>query len=128
MRQADIGIIPIDPEVNPEGWNLKSENRLTMKMCVGLPVISTPIPSYEAVVEHGQNGFLARSRHDWIECLETLRDPALRRGIGERARESVMKKYSMDEQARRLIEVLRSLIADSAAEISPGFPHPRVAG
>src|SRR5262245_13402553 len=66
LRQADIGIIPIRPDDNPEGWNLKSENRLTMKMCLGLPVIATPIPSYEAVIEHGRNAFLARTQADWL--------------------------------------------------------------
>jgi len=110
MRQADIGIIPIDQEDNPEGWNLKSENRLTMKMCVGLPVIATPIPSYQAVVEHGRNGFLARTQTDWLTCLEALRDPGLRRAMGERARETVIKTYSKEEQACRLIEALLAIL------------------
>jgi len=124
MRQADIGIIPIDPKDNPEGWNLKSENRLTMKMCAGLPVIATPIPSYEAVVEQGRNGFLARTQTDWLACLEALRDPALRRDVGERARESVIKKYSKEEQARRLIEVLLGLVQSPAGK-RPGMAPAR---
>ncbi len=50
MRRADIGIIPIEtwpehePGMLPPSWKVKSENRLTMKMCIGLPVIATPIP------------------------------------------------------------------------------------
>jgi hypothetical protein len=110
LRQADIGIIPIDPQDNPEAWDLKSENRLTMKMCVGLPVIATPIPSYEAVVEHGRNGFLPRTQSAWLTCLEALRDPVLRRDIGETARQTVIKKYSKEEQARRLIQALHALL------------------
>src|SRR5206468_5480658 len=105
MCRADIGIIPIDPQDNLEGWNLKSENRLTMKMCVGLPVIATPIPSYERVIEQGRNGFLARTEHDWLACLDALRDPALRRDMGGTARQTVIKRYSKNEQARLLIEV-----------------------
>jgi glycosyltransferase involved in cell wall biosynthesis len=114
MRQADIGIIPIDaspahePGSNAPKWKVKSENRLTMKMCAGLPVVATPIPAYEPVIEQGHNGFLARSRRDWIQCLEALRDPDARREIGQRARESVLVRYSMDEQARRLIAVLEA--------------------
>lgn len=106
MCDADVGIIPIEPGLNPEVWNLKSENRLTMKMCVGLPVIATPIPSYEAVVEHGRTGFLARTPADWFSCLEALRDPARRREVGERGREAVIKAYSKEEQARLLLEAL----------------------
>ena len=119
MRQADIGIIPIEtrpehePGLLPPTWKVKSENRLTMKMCMGLPVIATPIPAYEPVIEQGRNGFLAHSRQDWIACLDALRDPAARRAIGEQARQSVLKRYSMEEQARRLIAVLRGLVVDS---------------
>ena len=65
MLNADVGIIPISThlldsygELPPE-WMRKSENRLTLKMSIGLPVIATPIPSYEAVIDHGRNGFLA---------------------------------------------------------------------
>jgi glycosyltransferase involved in cell wall biosynthesis len=115
MRQADIGIIAIDTSPGPEPgessprWKVKSENRLTMKMAVGLPVIATPIPAYEPVMEHGQGGFFARSRSDWMTYLDALRDPMYRRTIGQQARESVLTRYSQEEQARRLIEVLREL-------------------
>ena len=117
MVQADFGIIPVEatpcsgPDSIPPPWMVKSENRLTMKMAVGLPVIATPIPSYEAVVEQGVNGFLARSRVEWFEFLERRRDPALRRAMGDRARASVLPRYSMEEQARRMVAVLSELVA-----------------
>lgn len=112
MLQADIGIIPIDTTTpslaagTDPAWKLKSENRLTMKMSMALPVIATPIPSYEAVIEHGVNGFLARSARDWTTCLQALRDPDLRREIGLAARKSVAHRFSMAEQARKLMRVL----------------------
>ena len=115
LQQADIGIIPIETNSEhtalgqPESWKTKSENRLTMKMCVGLPVIATPIPSYERVIEQGKNGFLARTREDWMAYFEALRDPSLRQAVGEQARASVLQPYSIQEQARRLIAVLRGL-------------------
>lgn len=117
MRSADIGIIPIEVDQvrDPTGeWKVKSENRLTLMMAMGLPVVATPIPSYEPVVEQGVNGFLARSLDDWQQQLEALRDPALRRSIGQRARETALAGYSMDLQAQRLIAVLRSLVKDKA--------------
>lgn len=116
LRRADIGIIPIDmqPPVAPNSpepsWKIKSENRLTMKMCVGLPVIATPIPSYEPVVEHGRNGFFARSQAEWLEYLEALRDPQLRRSIGTAARNSVIERYSMQSQAEKLVQVFNALL------------------
>ncbi|PIL39395.1 hypothetical protein CR103_13005 [Massilia psychrophila] len=118
MCRADIGIIPIDtnPEHCPEAaapfWKVKSENRLTMKMCVGLPVVATPIPSYEPIIKQGVNGFLARTALDWKQSLEELRDPAVRRGVGENARETVIDNYSMSAQAASLIDVLNHIMIE----------------
>lgn len=116
MMQADIGIIPVErtsehlPGMQHPAWRVKSENRLTMKMGIGLPVVATPIPSYECVIEHGRNGFFADTRAEWRECLDALRDPQLRRMIGQSARASVFERFSLDEQARRLMAVIRSLL------------------
>ena len=115
LRDADIGIIPIETgteqqeSISPPAWKVKSENRLTMKMCVGLPVIATPIPAYELIIEQGVNGFLARSGNDWAGSLEALRDPKLRKTIGMQARESVVERFSMQEQARQLVRILNTL-------------------
>lgn len=116
MRQADIGVIPVETAAEagagvPPAWQVKSENRLTLKMSMGLPVIATPIPSYEPVIEHGVNGFFARSRRDWEACLTALRDPARRREMGLAARASVAEKYSMPAQASKLIGVVREVCA-----------------
>lgn len=115
MQNADIGIIPIEPTselakgTSVPTWQVKSENRLTLKMAIGLPVVATPIPSYEPVIESGKNGFLANSHADWLRDLEILRDPAARKEIGNLARASVVGRYSMQEQARLLIESLQSV-------------------
>ena len=119
MHSADMGIIPIevDPVRDPTGeWKVKSENRLTLKMAMGLPVVATPIPSYEPVIEQGVNGFLARSLDDWMQCLTALRDPALRQHVGEKARETALARYSMDRQAERLIGVLRQVLSAQPVE------------
>jgi glycosyltransferase involved in cell wall biosynthesis len=129
LLEADVGIIPVDAESAAEpadsvpSWMVKSENRLTLKMSVGLPVVASPIPSYEAVVQQGRNGFLARSEAEWWQHLEALRDPALRRRIGERARQSVHERYSMNEQARRLLAVLHGLLHDAPAPLASGPGH-----
>jgi hypothetical protein len=118
---ADIAIIPIDDaEVQtadglPPMWKRKSENRLTLKMSAGLPVITTPIPSYEPVIVHGVNGFFARSLAEWGACFEALRDPALRERMGAAAKASVVNRYSMEEQSRRLIAVLHGLLPNVTA-------------
>lgn len=119
MRRADIGIIPIevDPVRDPTGeWKVKSENRLTLKMAVGLPVVATPIPSYEPVIEQGVNGFLARGTAEWLQHLSALRDPALRKSMGQQARQTALERYSMDRQAEKLIAVLSGLVDGPARD------------
>jgi glycosyltransferase involved in cell wall biosynthesis len=128
MLTADIGIIPIDVHAQalpgqPEPpWKVKSENRLTMKMACGLPVVATPIPSYRAVIEDGVNGFLASTRADWDRCLDALRDPALRRAMGEHARRSVIERFSMQEQARRFVAVCDGLLQHEPAPVLERSP------
>ena len=113
MRQADIGIVPIEREPQhqpgsvPPAWKLKSENRLTMKMSVGLPVIASRIPSYDPVIEQGVTGYLAETEQDWIHLLNKLRNPCLRASIGVKARASVLERYSKERQAQLLLRVLR---------------------
>ena len=116
LARADIGIIPVDSApwvagvgVPAPGWKLKSENRLTLKMSVGLPVVATPIPAYEPVITQGANGYLAQSRAQWLEALDALRDPEARRRIGQAARASVLHRFSQQEQARRLVDVFTLL-------------------
>ena len=115
MKQADIGIIPIDrygaedQERLPPDWMLKSENRLTMKMAAALPVVATPIPSYETLIRNGKNGFLANSDSDWQDALEALRNPSLRLEIGRQARSDVIERFSIDSQATSFMAVLESL-------------------
>lgn len=115
MLEADIGIIPIDTGVAADsgapapGWKVKSENRLSMKMSLCLPVIATEIPSYTGLIENGVSGFFARTRQDWLDALETLRDPEARQRIGKCARDAVLERYSMEEQARLFIAVLNRL-------------------
>lgn len=123
LTKADIGIIPIkaDSSDNPKRlrhWEIKSENRLTLKMSVGLPVIATPIPSYEPIVVQGTNGFLARGREEWMAALEALREPSTRIAIGQSARQAVIRRYSMEEQARLLIQALESCRAEEARSVA----------
>jgi hypothetical protein len=122
LLQADIGIIPVDVTgswrtVVPgiPGWMSKSENRLSLMMSAGLPVIATPIPAYEAIVDHGRNGFLARNLKQWTEALELLRDPAARGRIGKAAHETVHRRFSMERQAELLVAALLSIAGRSCS-------------
>lgn len=124
LHCADIGLLPVNTDSTAQtlSWQVKSENRLTLKMSMALPVIATPIPSYEDVIEHGVTGLLARSRADWARCLESLRDPAYRKSMGAAAREAVRLRFSVDEQTKLLIEVLRIVSQPQVVVSKQGSP------
>ena len=115
MADCDIGIIPVDmtfdplPRLDVSRWQVKSENRLTLNMAMGLPVIASPVPAYKPIIVQGENGYLATTRDEWLACFEALRDPQRRSAIGHKARESVINRYSKEEQASKLLAVLRLL-------------------
>ena len=115
LSRADVAIIPIDKShdfgPNQPVWKLKSENRLTLKMAIGLPVVATPIPAYEPVITHGIDGFFARTRSEWLEALSKLRSAKLRRQIGSAARTRVLEAYSVQRQAKRLLAVIEDVVA-----------------
>ncbi len=120
MLAADIGIIPVGTSVGTDPkavWRLKSENRLTLMMSLGLPVVATPIPAYETVVEQGRNGYLANDRREWLSALRWLRDPVARRDCGQRARDDVAHVFSTERQAALLAGILRSLVGGADRDL-----------
>ncbi|HNB90569.1 MAG TPA: glycosyltransferase [Plasticicumulans sp.] len=72
-------------------------------------MVASPVPSYLDIIEQGVNGYIAHSRADWLAALDALRDPQHRHSVGAAARASVLQRYSIDEQARRLIAVFDGL-------------------
>ena len=120
LADAQVGIIPILADGTPQSehdeipaWMRKSENRLTLKMSMGLPVVATPIPAYEPVLRSGINGYFARSRAEWLSALAELRLPERRASMGRQAREDVSSRFSMVAQCDLLLDALRA--ASSAA-------------
>jgi len=100
----DIAVIPCD--LTSDHNMSKSSNRLTMMMALGMPVIVSPLPAYLDVVEQGQNGFIASSPQEWRDAVKELSLPEARKRIGEKARADVIDKFSVENIARRYLEVI----------------------
>jgi hypothetical protein len=97
-----------------------------MKMSVGLPVVASPVPAYTPVIEPGGvNGYIARTRRTGSTPRRTPRPGEAQAG-GRRARAAVIERYSMKEQARRLVAVLDGWSARPKAR-STAEPARRIA-
>lgn len=117
LAEMDVGLIPVDFNSVPRNSHLharkvKSANKLTQLMSIGLPVIASPVPAYLGIVEEGVNGYIARSLSEWDNYFKELRDGKRGEEIGRAARRCVMDEFSQENQARLLASVLESLISD----------------
>lgn len=79
-------------------------------MAHGRPVVSTRVGGIPELVEPGVSGLLVApgSVREMTGALRTLlQDPAAARAMGERGREAVMKRFSIDVAAERLEQLFQ---------------------
>jgi glycosyltransferase involved in cell wall biosynthesis len=112
LADADIGIsfLPDDP------WSLgKCGLKVLQYMAAGLPVVANPVGMNREMVRDGETGLLAETPRQWAEAIARLAaDHRLRQRLGERGRELVRQRYSVQHWApefARLIQWLPHRVA-----------------
>ena len=110
LRQLDVGIMPLCAD---EDWDrYKCGLKLIQYMAAGIPAVASPVGVNASIIEQGQNGFLADSDEAWADCLGRLTaDLALRKTIGNAARETVAAEYSIEANFPRYETALQKLMA-----------------
>jgi glycosyltransferase involved in cell wall biosynthesis len=107
LHSIDIGIMPLCDGPWERG---KCGYKLIQYMACGVPVVASAIGANRDIVKDGDNGFLVETDAQWCEALERLIvSPALRARVGLEGRRSVEQTFSLQVQAGRLVEVLRSV-------------------
>lgn len=107
IQAFDIGIMPLPDEPWERG---KCGYKLIQYMACGLPVIGSPVGVNDQIIDHGVNGFMARSVAEWEDALLTLiKDRGLRSTMGLEGRKRVEDWYSLQVQAPRLERILRQI-------------------
>ncbi len=104
---CDVGIVPVNL-LQPE-FLVKSNNRITMFMALGIPVICSPLPSYCDVIEHGENGYIASRDDEWLKYLLELSDSQIRRRIGLNAHSFAHKHYNIRNTVSNLLSIFNTL-------------------
>jgi len=108
LNSFDIGIMPLPDDEWAKG---KCGLKGLSYMACGVTTIMSPVGVNNDIIEHGVNGYLASSEEEWINYLSLLiEDAELRKRIGENARNTIEKKYSVNANKELYLKELNSLI------------------
>lgn len=97
QQESDIFIAPlVDSFFN----QCKSPVKFLEYSVLGVPGVYSNILTYQEVVRHAENGFLAGTADEWESCLRQLiESPALRYSMGLKAQQSVREKWLLSKNA-----------------------------
>lgn len=108
LGKIDIGLYPLPNE----DWVLgKSGLKALQYMALGIPTIATNIGANSRIIRDGENGFLVENLKDWEEKVKLIiEDKALRKSMGEAARETVQEKFSIHANKKTYLTILKENI------------------
>lgn len=96
---------------------------LLESMAVGLPSCVSDVDGMPEAVEHGVSGYVCAldDLEAWTACLlQIAEDPALRRRMGERARELARARFSIRRMAEETAAVYEAALADRSVPSGAG--------
>ncbi len=97
LQSIDIGLMPLSDDPWSRG---KCAFKLVQYGAVGRPSVASPVGANCQVVDDGRTGYLAADESAWVEHLcRLVDDAALRRRMGEAARDHIVNNYSVQSQA-----------------------------
>ena len=115
LAAGDVGVAPFDvsrhaPLQLAFFW---SPLKIFEYMATGLPVVAPSLPRLQQLVGHGAEGLLyePQTAGALADALEALRNPELRRRLGEAARRRAEREYSWSAHCARLDTAFRALAA-----------------
>jgi glycosyltransferase involved in cell wall biosynthesis len=77
----------------------------------------SPVGVNSSIIRDGENGFLASETDEWVEKISRLiDDEQLRRRLGQAARRTVEKGYSVKSQQDRYLELFSNLIKSDTSK------------
>lgn len=112
LQTFDIGVYPLPTNE----WVLgKSGLKAIQYMAFGLPIVATNVGTTPLILKNQVNGILVETEVEWIEALERLiREPLLRKRLGEKARLDAVAKYSTKIVAQQYRDILRDVIGSTS--------------
>jgi glycosyltransferase involved in cell wall biosynthesis len=105
LQQFTMGIMPLPANEWAEG---KCSLKALLYMACGAPAVCSAVGAATTIITNGEDGFLAGSDAEWYTALERLlKDEPLRARMAERARATVVSRYSVAATAPSLLALFR---------------------
>ena len=108
LSAIDVGLLPLtrDTKFN----RAKSPTKLFEYMAMAKPTVSSNISEPAYIINDGDNGLLAETKEEFTEKMRRLiEDSSLRQQMGEKARETIERNYSLKVLGKRLHEILKTV-------------------
>jgi glycosyltransferase involved in cell wall biosynthesis len=103
LLKIDIGVMPLKNDAWSEG---KCGFKLIQYLSLGIPAIANSVGVNKDIIEHHTNGYLADNNEQWEHALRTLlSDCNLRKTMGEKGREKVVKEFSIESQKKNFLQL-----------------------
>jgi len=104
----DIGLMPLNDDLWSKG---KCGLKIIQYLCVGVPVVCTPVGINGDIVRDGYNGFCASTHEEWIVGIMTLiQNPDLRQRMGWNGMKTIEEEYSLSVTSKKFLKVLLDLM------------------
>lgn len=103
LAEIDIGIMPLPDDKWAQG---KCGFKALQYLAMEIPAIASPVGVNTSIIDHDENGYLASTREDWIQCLtQLISDPKRRIAMGKLGREKVLRNYSVRSNAPNFLSL-----------------------
>ncbi len=114
IAAGDVGVSWLPDDLWSRG---KCGLKILQYQAAGLPVVANAVGCQVEMVRPGSNGFLADDATGWVEAMGRLmRDPELRRRMGEASRRDVERNYSVSAWSEAFVQSIQ------------GRPRPALSG
>jgi glycosyltransferase involved in cell wall biosynthesis len=109
LEEIDIGIMPLP---NDEWSKGKCGFKGLQYMALGKPSVMSPVGVNNEIIEHGVNGFLAKTDKDWEQILiQLIDDKNLRERIGEAGRKTIEERYSIQANKSKYLSLFEATVS-----------------
>ncbi|MCB0714986.1 MAG: glycosyltransferase family 4 protein [Chitinophagaceae bacterium] len=103
LLKMNIGVMPLENDPWCEG---KCGFKIIQYLSLGIPAVASPIGVNAKIIDERENGFLCKTKEEWIQALTKLiEDETVRTQMGKNGREKIQKYYSVKSQITTFLQL-----------------------